>query len=155
KAGDTRFNVRTSMGVNFEPEKLKVFIGEAERQEKMRLYQESLSTLFRENPWIDVRNGLEVEGYMYPPVLTDKYNPAFNNAYDYQDLFYQTGISQQYDLSMDGGTEKNTFRVGLGYYDEEGILAGFGFERANLNASLNTKVNEAIHNDLSIRLTYL
>lgn len=50
---------------------------------------------------------------------------------------------------------KNTFRVGLGYYDEKGILAGFGFQRATLNASLNTDVNEKVHNDLSIRLTYL
>lgn len=155
KAGQTRFNVRASTGVNFQPEKLKVFIGEAERQEKIRLYKESLATLFRENPWIDVRNGLEVEGYMYPPVLTDKYNPAFNNAYDYQDLFYQTGFNQQYDLSMDGGTEKNTFRAGLGYYDEEGILAGFGFQRATMNVSLNTKVKSNIQNDLSVRLTYL
>lgn len=93
--------------MNFQPEKLKVFIGEAERQEKLRLYEQSLSTFFRENPWVDVRNGLEVEGYLYPPVLTDKFNPAFNNAYDYQDLFYQNGFNQQYDLSMDGGSEKH------------------------------------------------
>ncbi|RYG21351.1 MAG: hypothetical protein EOO07_02820, partial [Chitinophagaceae bacterium] len=101
----TRFNLSSVRGVNFEPEKLKVFIGEAERQEKNRLYKESLKTLFGDRAWIDVRNGLEVEGYMLPAVLTDKYNPAFNNAYDYQNLFYQKGIANQVDLSMEGGNE--------------------------------------------------
>ena len=56
---------------------------------------------------------------------------------------------------MDGGSEKNTYRVGLGYYDEKGVLVGFGFQRATLNASLNTDISKRLHNDLSIRLTYL
>jgi TonB-linked SusC/RagA family outer membrane protein len=152
---DTRFNFSTALGVNFEPEKLKVFIGNAEREEKMRLYKESLSGLFGDRAWVDVRNGLEVEGYMLPAVLTDKFNPAFNNAYDYQKLFYQKGITRQVDLSMDGGNEKNAFRVGLGYYDEKGILIGFGFKRFTLNASLTTDISKKLHNDLSFRLTYL
>ena len=151
----TRFNFSTSQGVNFEPQKLKVFIGEAEREEKLRLYKESLTTLFGDQAWIDVRNGLEVEGYMLPAVLTDKYNPAFNNAYDYQKLFYQKGITSQYDLSMDGGNEKNAFRVGMGYYDEKGVLVGFGFKRFNANASLTSDISKKLHNDFSIRMTYM
>ena len=152
---DTRFNFSSALGVNFEPEKLKVFIGNAEREEKLRLYKESLSGLFGDRAWVDVRNGLEVEGYMLPAVLTDKFNPAFNNAYDYQKLFYQKGITRQVDLSMDGGNEKNAFRVGLGYYDEKGVLVGFGFKRFTLNASLTTDISKKLHNDLSFRLTYL
>lgn len=151
----TRFNFSTAVGVNFEPEKLKVYIGEAERQEKLRLYKESLQGLFGERAWVDVRNGLEVEGYMLPAVLTDKYNPAFNNAYDYQKLFYQKGITRQVDLSMDGGNEKSAFRVGLGYYNEKGVLVGFGFQRLTLNASLTNKITKRLQNDLSFRLTYL
>ncbi len=151
----TRFNFSSVLGVNFEPEKLKVFTGESERQEKIRLYKESLKTLFGDQAWVDVRNGLEVEGYMLPAVLTDKFNPAFNNAYDYQDLFYQKGITRQADLSMEGGNEKNAFRVGLGYYDEKGVLVGFGFKRFTANASLTSDISSKIHNDISVRLTYL
>jgi len=154
-SGKTNFTFSSSAGANFEPSKLKVYIGEAERQEKLRLYKESLTGLFGDQAWIDVRNGLEIEGYMLPAVLTDKYNPAFNNAYDYQDMFYQTGINQQYDLSMDGGTEKSSFRVGLGYYNEKGVLVGFGFDRATLNASLTNDINKSLHNDFSVRLTYM
>lgn len=153
--GATRFNFSAVQGINFQPPKLKVFIGEAERQEKLRLYKESLTALFGDKAWVDVRNGLEVMGYMLPPVLTDNNNPAFDNAYDYQDLFYQTGLSQQYNLDMSGGSEKSSFRVGMGYYKEKGILVGFDFSRFTLNASLTNDITPAIHNDLSFRLTYL
>ncbi|HEU4606807.1 MAG TPA: hypothetical protein VFS31_01780, partial [Chitinophagaceae bacterium] len=151
----TRFNFSSVLGVNFEPPKMKVFIGEAERQEKLRLYEESFKSLFGDQAWIDVRNGLEVQGYMLPAVLTDKFNPAFNNAYDYQEMFYQKGITRQLDLNMEGGNEKNAFRVGLGYYDEKGVLVGFGFKRFTANASLTSDISDKIHNDISVRLSYL
>ncbi|PGH38995.1 MAG: hypothetical protein CRN43_11745 [Candidatus Nephrothrix sp. EaCA] len=147
RSGKTRMNFGSSFGVNLQPKKLKVFIGEAERNEKVRLYEESIRSLFGEQAAVDVRNGLEVFGYLLPPVLTDRNNPAFNNAYDYQKLFYQKGINQQYNLSMDGGTEKNTYRVGMGYYDEKGVLTGFGFKRYSINASLVSDINSIFHND--------
>lgn len=150
--GATRFNFSSASGWNFEPDRLKVYIGEAERQEKLSLYDETLRALFGEKAAVDVRNGLELEGYMYPAVLTDKYNPAFNNAYDYQDLFYQTGHNQQLNLSMDGGTEKSTFRVGLGYYNEKGTLVGFDYNRFSLNSSLTNDISKRLHNDLSLML---
>lgn len=153
--GKTRVSFSSAAGLNFQPQKLKVFIGKAERQEKLRLYDESLAALFGEEAAIDVRNGLEVKGYMLPPVLTDKFNPAFNNAYDYQEMFYQTGFNQQYNLNMDGGNENSSFRVGMGYYDEKGVLAGFGFTRVSLNASLINDLNKSFHNDFSIRFTHL
>lgn len=153
--GETRFNFSTATGVNFKPTPLKVFVGQAERDEKLKLYEDSFTALFGDKEWVDVRNGLEVKGYMLPSVLTDKYNPSFNNAYDYQDMFYQNGITQQYNLSMDGGSEKSAFRVGLGYYDEEGVLIGYDFSRFNLNASLTTDINKNIHNDFSVRLTHM
>jgi len=153
--GATHFNFSAVQGINFQPPRLKVYIGEAEREEKLRLYQQSLTALFGDQAWVDVRNGLEVMGYMLPPVLTDKNNPAFNNAYDYQDMFYQTGLSQQYNLDMSGGTEKSSFRIGMGYYKEKGILVGFDFSRFTLNATQTNDITKNIHNDLSLRLTYL
>ncbi|MDX9773295.1 MAG: SusC/RagA family TonB-linked outer membrane protein [Bacteroidales bacterium] len=153
--GKTRFNFSSATGINFKPTPLRVYVGQAERDEKLRLYEESFKALFGEREWIDLRNGLEVKGYMLPSVLTDKYNPAFNNAYDYQDMFYQNGVTQQYDLSMDGGSDKSAFRVGMGYFDEKGVLIGYDFSRMNLNASLTNDINKSIHNDFSVRLTYM
>ena len=120
-SGEPRFSASVTEGIILAPKKLEVYIGEAERQEKLRLFEETLVNLFGDQAWVDVRNGLEVQGYMLPSVLTDKYNPAFNNAYDFQDMFYQSGFTQNYDLSMDGGSEKSSYRIGISHYNEKGI----------------------------------
>lgn len=36
-----------------------------------------------------------------------------------------------------GGSEKIAYSLGLGYYDESGILKGSGFNRIDLNSSMN------------------
>ncbi|HOI47920.1 MAG TPA: carboxypeptidase-like regulatory domain-containing protein, partial [Prolixibacteraceae bacterium] len=154
-SGEPRFSASVTEGVIFSPEKLEVYIGEAERQEKLRMYEETLTNLFGNQAWVDVRNGLEVMGYMLPSVLTDKYNPAFNNAYNFQDMFYQSGFTQNYDLSMDGGSNNNSYRIGLSHYDEKGVLVGYGFSRSTLNASLVTDINKYLHNDFMIRYSFL
>src|SRR5690606_31301591 len=81
--GTTRFNFSSAAGLNFQPEKLPVFIGEAERQEKLRLYEESLSALFGDQAWSDVRSEIELMVYLLQPMMYENFNLAFNNAYDY------------------------------------------------------------------------
>lgn len=50
-----------------------------------------------------------------PMLLSDSLNPAFNNNIDYQGMFYQTGITQDYSLALDGGTQELNYRLSLGY----------------------------------------
>jgi len=154
-SGEPRFSTSVTYGIIMTPKKLQVYLGEAERQEKLKLFGETLTNLFGDQAWVDVRNGLEVMGYMLPSVLTDKYNPAFNNAYDFQNMFYQPGFTQNYDLSMDGGTDKSSYRIGLSHYDEKGVLVGYGFRRTTLNASLVNDLNKHLHNDFLVRYSYL
>lgn len=154
-SGKPRLSASITTGFTATPDKLKVYTGEAERQGKIDLYKQTLTNLFGNQAWIDVRNGLEVMGYLLPSALTDKYNPAFNNAYDFQDLFYKSGKKNNYDLSLEGGGENSSYRIGLGHYNEEGVLVGYGFSRTSLNASLINDVNKHIHNELSLRYTYL
>lgn len=154
-SGKPRLTGSISAGITATPQKMEVYIGEAERQGKLDLYQKSLSTLFGNQAWIDVRNGLEVMGYMLPSVLTDKYNPAFNNAYNYQDMFYQSGFSQNYNLSLEGGKEGSSYRVGLDHYNEEGVLVGYGFSRTSISASLVNDINKNFHNNFIMRYSYM
>ena len=53
------------------------------------------------------------------------------------DLFYQSSHTQDYSLSFDGGNEKSTFYLGLGYMDDKGLVFGSGFKRISgtINAS--------------------
>ncbi|MDR2057441.1 MAG: SusC/RagA family TonB-linked outer membrane protein [Dysgonamonadaceae bacterium] len=154
-SGKARVTGRATLGVVATPPRLDVYIGEAERQAKLGYIQKTMENLFGEQAWIDVRNGMEVMGYLLPSVLTDKYNPYFNNAYDYQDMFYQSGFSQDYSLSMDGGTESNNYRVGLGLRDETGVLMGYGLSRLTLNASLLNSLARGVKNEFIMRYGFI
>ena len=154
-SGRSRLSGSISHAVTASPKKMEVYIGEAEREHKLNLYQKSLTSLFGEQAWVDVRNGLEVMGYMLPSVLTDKYNPAFNNAYDYQSMFYQPGLSQNYNLTFEGGREESSYRIGLDHYNETGVLVGYGFSRTTLNASLVNDINKKLRNDFLIRYSFM
>ena len=155
--GDARVTARISAGVISRPAKMDVYVGEEERQAKLDIINNTLSTLFGDQEWFDVRDSKlgEILGFTLPSVLTDKYNPYFNNAYDYQDMFYQNGVTQNYDLSMEGGTNSNSYRVSIGHYNETGVLVGYGLQRTNIGANLVTDVNKFVHNELVIRYSDL
>jgi TonB-linked SusC/RagA family outer membrane protein len=63
-------------------------------------------------------------------------NAAALRTIDWQDVMYQTGYRQNYNLSMRGGSEKVQSALSLNYFDQKGIVIGSTFKR--MNASLNT-----------------
>ena len=155
-SGAARVNASARFGVITKPSKLPVYIGQEERDKKIYYIEKTLENIFDEGmPWWDIRHNKEILGYALPAVLTDKYNPAFNNAYDYQEMFYRAGTTQNYDLSLEGGAESSSYRVSLGHYREKGVLVGYGFNRTTLSTSLVNDLNKVLHNELTMRYTYL
>ena len=58
---------------------------------------------------------------------------------DWQDEVFQTGIAQQHNLSLNGGNEKGSYRLSLGYLDQDGIVLNSGTERFTSRLSMNQK----------------
>jgi len=58
---------------------------------------------------------------------------------DWQDEIFQTGIAQQHNLSLNGGNEKGSYRLSLGYLDQDGIVLNSGTERFTSRLSMNQK----------------
>lgn len=58
-------------------------------------------------------------------------------------LFYQPSMSQEYNASVDGGTDKASYYAGLGYLDDTGIVFGSSLKRytATVNGSFKIKDN--------------
>ncbi len=52
-----------------------------------------------------------------------------NRNFDWWDLATQTGFNQDYSLSFQGGTEKLQSYLSLGYYNEEGAVKGYDYDR--------------------------
>jgi len=66
------------------------------------------------------------------------------------DLFYQSSNTQDYSLSFDGGNDKSTFYLGLGYMDDKGLVFGSGFKRISgtINASYDITDNFKISSNV-------
>ena len=75
-------------------------------------------------------------------------NPDWRNPQsvlntDWQDAVLRTAVTQSYNISVSGGGEKSSNRISFGYFDQEGIIIGSGFERftARLNSDFNITDN--------------
>ncbi|MDR2683347.1 MAG: TonB-dependent receptor [Dysgonamonadaceae bacterium] len=68
------------------------------------------------------------------------------------DAVTQTGIKQQYNLSVSGGNENHKFLVSGNYYDEKGIVKTSEYQRLSLRLNLLNKITDRI--DLRTALLY-
>ena len=59
---------------------------------------------------------------------------------DWQNELFRTASMNNHYLSISGGDEKNTYNLGAGYSNQNGIAAGSGFERLNLTGSFDSQV---------------
>ncbi|QRQ59908.1 MULTISPECIES: SusC/RagA family TonB-linked outer membrane protein [Sphingobacterium] len=128
--GDPRFMLTGYGGLTQRPELREVTLGRTEREQKMRILKNQLSSN-------DFRN--------LPFMLTDSLNPAFNGNTDWQDLFYQKGKIKSADLSVSGGSAISSYRFSGNYYDEAGIIKATGFKRYTGRLNLSSKaINERL-----------
>ncbi|MGC9344712.1 MAG: SusC/RagA family TonB-linked outer membrane protein, partial [Bacteroidales bacterium] len=78
-----------------------------------------------------------------PTVFEDsvrRVNGAEDN--NWQDLIKQTGVKQNYNLSLASGNEKINYLFGLNYYDETGVLINTGYTRISGRFNSDLRVND-------------
>lgn len=59
---------------------------------------------------------------------------------DWQDAFFRTGNTQDYNVSMSGGSPNGNYYLSGGYFKNQGVLIGNDFERASLR--INTELRK-------------
>lgn len=74
---------------------------------------------------------------------------------DWLDLITGTGVTQQYDLSARGGTERVTYFLSASAYLQDGVVMSTGFDRFSSRANLTAQLSERFQlaNNLSIAHT--
>lgn len=112
-------------GLTEKPKLLPTTIGAEERRQKIALYNEYAT--FQQMA-------------LLPQILTDSLNPSFNNATDWQDLFYQQGSVDNVDLNVSAATEALSYRIGTNYYNETGIVRQTGFKRYSLRGAFDFRI---------------
>ncbi len=72
------------------------------------------------------------------------YHPERVRTTDWQDLVLRTGIKQNHQLSVSGGTEDLQVIFSGGYYSDRGIQYGQSFDRYNVRVGLDYQINDFI-----------
>lgn len=65
--------------------------------------------------------------------LSDSLSPYFNNATNWQKVFYKNTSNQSHNVNISGGSQKFNYKANLGYYNEKGIVENTGLSRYTLN----------------------
>ncbi len=78
---------------------------------------------------------------------TNKYQTITTaQEYDYdanwQDLIYQTAVSQEHLLSISGGSDKGTYSISGGYLMNKGIIINSDFSRYSISSNLTRNVSK-------------
>ena len=74
-------------------------------------------------------------------------------VYDNPDRFFQTGFTQQHNISVEGGSEVSSLRLSANYTDQKGIVPNTGFEKFSVRLAGSTKLLDKI--TLSSSLNYV
>lgn len=128
RSGEMRINFNSSVGYSDPSTADKNRpLGTAELQE---LLQEGV-----------VNAGLALDSAAALTFLTDNgFDPTTDT--DWYDLITQTGLYQEYNVSLSGGGENATYFISGGYQKQEGTIIASDNERMNIRMNLDIKGGE-------------
>ncbi|MFL5745121.1 MAG: SusC/RagA family TonB-linked outer membrane protein [Niastella sp.] len=98
----------------------------------------------------DYVDNLLAKGYQ---VMDDPIKPGTRLLYadnHYQDLLWNTGQTDNYNASVNGGGENANYNVSLGYINQGGIFVGTNYKRYNVLGNFGFKVSKNFKLDASV-----
>ncbi|MCR4918923.1 MAG: SusC/RagA family TonB-linked outer membrane protein [Prevotella sp.] len=78
----------------------------------------------------------------------------YNNNTDWRDAVTQTGLRQNHYVSISGGGEKASFRIGAGFDHETGTMIEQKLQRFSTRVALDYNISERIRVSTNFALTY-
>ncbi|SFU10445.1 TonB-linked outer membrane protein, SusC/RagA family [Algoriphagus locisalis] len=88
------------------------------------------------------------------PARFDNLGEFANNDIDYQDEMFQSAPIQDYNLNVAGGTENALYNFSVGYFAQDGIMRGTGFERVSMRSNTEFKINDRIKIGQTLTVAY-
>lgn len=157
KNQDAQFDVNFSYSYNVLPAYPKQTRGKAERDFRLKQYENYAEAYYDEEKGMYIYPTSMEEAYLLGQYswnkgiynkfwgngsvsnptangneLQDSLNPFYNNCTNFFKYFFQASKTLNANIQTSGGSERMSYSVGLGYYNEQGILKGTGYKRANL-----------------------
>ncbi|WP_430815131.1 SusC/RagA family TonB-linked outer membrane protein [Carboxylicivirga sp. RSCT41] len=98
------------------------------------------------NPF-DIDQPLDDNGKLIP-------GTQLNTNTDWRDQVYKTGIVQNYNMNVAGGTQSTKVYFSLGYFSDSGTVLASDYERFTSKLNVSHKVNDFISAGMNTQLTY-
>ncbi|AQG80820.1 SusC/RagA family TonB-linked outer membrane protein [Spirosoma montaniterrae] len=70
--------------------------------------------------------------------------PSDIPMYDNIGNFFRTGFTQRHNLSLEGGTDKTTYRLSTAYTDQTGVIPVTQFKRLSVRLTGSTKISDKL-----------
>lgn len=147
KQGGDRIEFAANFGLSNVIKKLDVLDGASYvryRNEAVRNY------IYYDNAQDDLPYPENGPGYydpklnLYIPSYDDFANGYLNGGTNWQDQIFQTGFTQEYNLSYSGANEKGNYAISGGYSDQKGIIHSSGYNRINLRTNINRTIYKGV-----------
>lgn len=155
KAGKTKVNLNAYVYVN-EPTNIpKVMYGE--REVRRLLDAKNYKDDIADGSWGTHHAKVEdvlgtAPNFGLPYSEMDVYNEG--SYTDWPNLLLKNGLTQNYDLSISGGSEKTTFNISMGAMVEGGLLKNDKLARYNGKLSVDHKVNDILKVGMDMLYTH-
>lgn len=151
KNQDAQFDVNFSYSYNVLPKYPKQTRGKAERDFRLKQTMNVRTAYFDEDKNMYVypksyedafnKSGAVYDGFWGNGTVEnlnngnmyqDSLNPFYNNSTNFFKYYFKAARTLNANIQTYGGSERITYSVGLGFYDEDGIMKGTGYKRVNL-----------------------
>lgn len=96
--------------------------------------------------------------FLYPDSIIAKYksgtDPLRYPNFDNIDYYFNPSTVTNHNLSLSGGSDKNTFNISLSYLNQEAMLPGYSFKKYNGLLNYTSQLNSRITVGTSMNVTY-
>ncbi|NDV68132.1 TonB-dependent receptor [Dysgonomonas sp. 25] len=94
------------------------------------------------------------DDFKNPGIYTDIYgNQTSVEGTDWQDEIYQTSFSQEYNLSISGGSDKGWHSFSGNFLDQQGFIKNSGYKRYSLRTNIGRRVRNWVELGMNISYT--
>ncbi len=145
KAGQTKVSLNYYTGIADPIKKLDVL----NTQEWIGLRTEALVNA---GTAADAARTNVLQTLRLPTTLSDAEIAALP-TYDWQDAVYKKGITNNYELSLNGGNDKTRFFISGSYYTQSANVINVNFARGTLNTTLTHTLNPKLTIEENIKLS--
>ena len=156
KAGKTRVDFNAYLAFKSPTAYIKPMYGDAEVQRMVdaRNYENMLAS----GDWSSAQQTataadvLGTDALSDGTLLTDIYN---DKSYtDWLDMILQNSVTQNYEISVQGGNDKTNFNVSMALMNDQGLLKDDAFKRYTGRANIDHQINRIVKIGASLTYTY-